>query len=168
MRRCALHRTRNRPPVRRDDDSSRRVGKAQRAHPPAFSLFMVGTAHVRLCPPYMTRTRRRSPRQILQQEIQRRAANTCMLASRSAAAGLQRHRRCSARPAIAHAAMAGGVAVAVAGRAGRAGFGQAPIGGEIAGGSGSPAIWHRARTPSGCPSCAASGISISMRRASRV
>ena len=60
------------------------------------------------------------------------AAKTCMLASRSALPVSSVIADGSPRPATADAAMAGGVAIAVAGRAGRAGLGQAPVGGETA------------------------------------
>ena len=57
------------------------------------------------------------------------SANTCMLASRSVLPVSSVIADCS-RPGDRHAAMAGGVAVAVAGRPGRAGFRQAPVGGK--------------------------------------
>ena len=71
-----------------------------------------------------------SPRQILQQQIQRRrrkhmhvgrAGRRCRSPASSP--------HCSG-PGDPHAAMAGGVAVAVAGRSGRAGFRQSPVGGK--------------------------------------
>ena len=48
--------------------------------------------------------------------------------------------------------MAGGVAVAVAGRPRGAGFRQAPVGRKALARPGSPAIWRRAPMPSECPS----------------
>jgi hypothetical protein len=70
-----------------------------------------------------------SARQILQQEIQRRGGERVHVGQPVGAASFQRHGR-RLRADDRHAAMAGGVAIAVAGRSGRAGFGQAPIGGK--------------------------------------
>ena len=93
-------------------------------------------------------------------------ANACMLACRSLLP-VSSVNTALRRPRDRHAAMAGGVAVAVAGRPGRAGFRTGPSRSKSAGGSGLPAVSRKAPTPSGCPSSPRSGISISSRRASR-
>ena len=123
------------------------VGWAKRSVPTILSADQDG-GHGASAP---LPTRRILPRQILQQQIQRRARKRLHVGLPVGAAGLQRdHRVLRARDR--HAAVAGGVAVAVAGRAGGAGFRKAPVGGKALRGSGSPAVLRRARTPSECPS----------------
>ena len=74
-------------------------------------------------------TLRSSARQTPQQKIERRRGEHVHVGEAVAAAGLERHRR-RLQARHRHAAVAGGVAIAVTGRPSRPGLGQAPIGGK--------------------------------------
>ena len=112
------------------------VGWTKPCCPPYFQrIKVVGTTQARLCPLDKLGP---SPRQILPATNSALSSQTPACWRCRSALPVSSVNTADRGPAIRHAAMAGGVAVAVAGRSGGAGFGQSPVGRRSAAG-----VWAR-------------------------